>query len=73
MKIQIENTYSDNHSSVQIREVDDAVYTGDLDELWDELWTYTGDGTGEALDAFYEITILEADDTSLVGLTHEWA
>lgn len=72
MRIQVDNTYSDGHDSRQIHELDDADIPADEDEMWDFLWEFTGDGTGENLNAYYEITILEAAEPSLVGRTREW-
>jgi hypothetical protein len=72
MKISCENTYSDGRESTVIHEVDDATIPADLDDMWDELWCYTGDGTGESLDAIYEITIVESADPKLVGLTRQY-
>lgn len=72
MKIVVENSYSDGSESTIIHQVDDATIPGDEDAMWDELWCYTGDGSGEHLDAIYEITILEAADPKLVGLTREY-
>lgn len=74
MKIKVENTYSDGHESTVFHDVDEATLPlDDEDALWDELWTYTGDGHGQNLDAIYEITILEAANPALVGLSHEFA
>lgn len=73
MKIKVENTYSDGHESTVVCDVDEATLPlGDEDALWEELWTYTGDGHGENLDAIYEVTILEAADPALVGLSREF-
>lgn len=87
MKIKVENAYSDGHESVieyEVptvdvdaallgREAGDASHPGGTDELWDLLWTYTGDGHGEDSDLgwSYEVTIIEADDPALVGLSRE--
>jgi hypothetical protein len=76
MRIRVENTYSDGSCSVQFHDIDDMSlpdgYMTDLDVLWDELWQYTGDGSGEGMDAFYEVEILESVHPGLVGLTNEW-
>lgn len=69
MKFSIENDYGD-HSSTSIGEVDDAEVPRDLDEMWECLWTYTGDGSGG--NAYYVVTILEAKNPALVGLSREW-
>ena len=45
---------------------------GDEEALWEELWTYTGDGHGQHLDAIYEVTIIEAAVPELVGLSQEF-
>lgn len=74
MKIKVENTYSDGYESTAFHDVEEATLPlDDEDALWDELWTYTGDGHGQNLDAIYEITILEAANPALVGLSHEFA
>ncbi len=41
--------------------------------MWEFLWDWTGDGHGEDPDLgwFYKITILEAADPKLVGLSRE--
>jgi hypothetical protein len=42
------------------------------DVLRDFLFQFTGDGTGENLNAWYEVTVLEAADPGLVGQKYEW-
>jgi len=71
MKIQVENTYADGHQSSQVHTIEEPS-TADLEELWEELWEYTGDGSGEHQNAYYEVTILESANPKLVGLTNEW-
>jgi len=81
MKIACINTYSDR-TSTQYHTIDDAdlpletLHGGDpeaaLEALWDYLWTFTGDGTGENEHAWYEVIILDAADPALVGLSNEW-
>lgn len=73
MKIKVENTYSDGYESTSFHDVEEATLPlDDEDALWDELWTYTGDGHGPNLDAIYEVTILEAANPGLVGLSREF-
>ena len=73
MRIKVENTYADDYESTLFYDVDDAAVPCDNeDALWDELWSYTGDGHSEKLDAIYEVTIIEAADPALVGLSHEF-
>jgi len=84
MKIRVENAYSDGHESTLEYEIDDADVPaygpaptdgwGHYGEqMWDHLWQFTGDGHGEDADLgwFYKVTILEAADPELVGLSHE--
>ncbi len=96
MKIKVENTYSDGHSSTLHYEIDDAIIPDEAhcavngEHAWvyhpttympegmtlavcrhcasergqvlqDFLYSYTGDGSGENLDAIYEITILDGE------------
>jgi len=78
MKIRCTNTYSDRES-VQHHTIDDAELPAyDIDNLdcddglWDFLWTFTGDGSGENEHGWYEVEILESSDPALVGLSNEW-
>ncbi|HPY25761.1 MAG TPA: hypothetical protein PLK19_15740 [Mycobacterium sp.] len=72
MKIKVENAYSDGYQSTVFHDVDDATLPADEEALWEELWTYTGDGHGQNLDAIYEVTIIEAAVPTLVGLSREF-
>lgn len=74
LTIKVENTYSDGHESEQTHAVLVDSFL-DEEDLWDNLYEYTGDGhgVGRDLDAIYTVTILEAPDHPwLVGLTNEW-
>jgi hypothetical protein len=73
--VRIENTYEDGHESVLEVEVESPEVPTDLEEWWEErVWEHTGDGhaLGSGMGAWYEATIIEADDASLVGLSMEW-
>lgn len=73
--IKVECAYSDGHESVRVQEVEIASF-GDLDQLWEDLEEYTGDGhgTGGKLGYCYTITVLEClASPELVGQSHEWA
>jgi len=84
MKISSVSSYSDGHESTIEYLINDAdvpawIRRDDLwgapdgDELWEFLCQYMGDGHGEdsSLGWYYLITILEAADPELVGLSHE--
>ena len=77
MKIKVQNAYSDGHEStfeyeVCDKAVDYALLDG-IDQLWDLLFQYTGDGHGEDADLgwFYSIDIIEAARSELVGVHWE--
>lgn len=73
--VRIENTYEDGHESTLEVEVGDPPNVDDLEDWWeDQVWEHTGDGhaLGSGMGAWYEATIIEADDASLVGLSMEW-
>ena len=73
MKVMIENDYSDGHSSVTSVDIPDECYTGNEEELWDEVWPHTGDGHGRyAAGTRYGAIILESAHAELIGLTYEW-
>lgn len=74
MKICVENAYSDGYESSQRHVIDDADVPRDIEDMWDLLWEYTGDGHGDhsGLDSCYTITIEAAADPVLVGLSREW-
>ena len=79
MKIKSESSYSDGHESVKFYEVADSEVPGDLLEveptygdlnnLREFLFTYSGDGHGTDNDLgfFHIVTIVEASDPELVG------
>ena len=87
MKIRVEYAYSDGHESTLDYDIPDADVPAfvpatdaekdrgyeDGQEMWEYLYRYTGDGHGEdsSLGFSYTITILEAADRSIVGLSHE--
>lgn len=72
MRIKVDNAYSDGSESTVFHDVDDATIPADEEAMWEELWTYTGDGHGQNLDAVYEVTILDAANPALVGLSYEF-
>lgn len=81
MKIRCTNTYSDRES-VQHHDIPDtelpvpAANPNDFESmelLWDFLWEFTGDGSGEDEHGWYEVEILESSDPALVGLSNEWS
>jgi transcription initiation factor TFIIIB Brf1 subunit/transcription initiation factor TFIIB len=51
-----------------------------LEDFWETCFQHTGDGhytrvyeaTGERLGSCYTVTIIKADDETLVGLSNEW-
>lgn len=71
MKIRVENSYEDGHESTRVEEIPDPLYTdADPEEgLRDFLWEFSGDGhgLGNDLGLWCEITILEAENESLIG------
>jgi hypothetical protein len=71
MKIRVTNTYGDRES-VPHHTVDDALIPPDIDDMWEYLWTYTGDGSGENEHAYYEVEILDSPNPALIGLGNEW-
>jgi hypothetical protein len=84
MKIKVANYYSDGHHSTMQYTVPDIdlpspldVDNGEhLDQLWDVLYGYTGDGhaaDNAALGCLYEVEILDATDPRLIGLINEYA
>jgi hypothetical protein len=84
MRIQVDNYYSDGRESQQVHDVDvewppaspsDGQWNPDdvHEQLSDQLFSYTGDGSGEDDDgAYHEVTVLSADDPSLVGKKFEY-
>lgn len=74
LTIKVENTYSDGHESEQVEKVQVEPFEG-LEELWEQLREYTGDGhgIGRDVDALYTVTVLESPERpGLVGLSNEW-
>lgn len=74
--VRIENTYEDGHESTSEHELDAPEDPENLEDWWEDfVWELTGDGYGAdnpKLGAWYEATIIRADDVSLVGQTQEW-
>jgi hypothetical protein len=73
VKIRVENAYSDGHESTLEYDIPEADVPAPVDEMWDYLWDWTGDGHGQDPDLgwFYKITILEAVKPGLAGLSRE--
>ena len=74
LSIKVENTYSDGHRSEQIHDVVLEWFRGE-DDLWEQLFTYTGDGHGQGADlgSLSTITVLGCPQyPELVGLCNEW-
>ena len=79
MKIKCTNTYADREST-QHHTIDETTLPpqvrepGDdgLEALWDYLYEYTGDGSGENENAWYEVLILESDNPDWVHLMNDW-
>jgi hypothetical protein len=77
MLLLIENSYSDGHESQQEVTVEepDEVSEADMD-MWfqDVAYEFTGDGhgVGTKLGSCYTVTIMEAENPALVGLSEEW-
>jgi len=74
MTINVENHHSDGHKS-QRTEVANVAPFENLDELWEELQEFTGDGHDVDGDLGYchTITIVDSPDRpTLVGETNEW-
>lgn len=79
-KIRVENGYSDGHESTIEYDVNVTASPAttdltdeSLEAMWDLLWEYTGDGHGIGNDLGWShtITILDASDPRLVGLSYE--
>ncbi|WP_232527001.1 hypothetical protein [Mycobacterium intracellulare] len=49
LSIRVENAYSDGHESERVETVQVAPF-GDLEQLWDQLRAFTGDGHGVGRD-----------------------
>lgn len=74
MTIKVENVYSDGHESEQVETVEVEPFE-DLEELWEQLEEFTGDGHGIGNDLGYcfEVTIVDAPGRpELVGKCNEW-
>lgn len=74
LKIKVENAYSDGHESSVVETVKVRPFN-DIEDLWEQLQEFTGDGHDIDGDLGYchTITIEEAaEHSSLVGLSNEW-
>lgn len=75
LKVELENAYSDGHESKTTEWVEIPPFA-DVEEMWEHLQDFTGDGhgAGEDLGYCYTVTVLEAPGRAeLVGLSNEWA
>lgn len=72
--LKLENAYSDGHCSESVETV--AVQpVADVEELWERLEDFTGDGHGaeDDLGYCYTVTVLESPARpEFVGLSNEW-
>ena len=74
LTIRVENAYSDGHESQRVQTVEVEPFT-DIEELWEQLQEFTGDGHGtdSSLGYCYEVTVLTCPQRPhLVGLSNEW-
>ncbi|UQX13395.1 hypothetical protein [Candidatus Mycobacterium methanotrophicum] len=74
LTIKVENAYSDGHESEQVETVQ-VEPSEDLEELWEQLEEFTGDGHGidSDLGYCYVVTVLDSPDRpEMVGLSNEW-
>ncbi|UBV22313.1 hypothetical protein H8Z59_03620 [Mycolicibacterium fortuitum] len=74
LTIRVENAYSDGHTSKRVETVEVERFE-DLEQLWEQLEEFTGDGHGIGNDLGYcfEITIVDAPGRcELVGECNEW-
>ncbi len=74
LTIKVENAYSDGHESERVETVQVEPFE-DLEELWEQLEEFTGDGHGidNDLGYCYTVTVLESvERPDLVGLSNEW-
>jgi hypothetical protein len=74
MRIKVVSAYSDGHESERTETVQVEQFA-DLDEMWEQLDEFTGDGHGvdSSLGYCYEVTVLESPQRpELVGLSNEW-
>jgi hypothetical protein len=74
LTIKVENAYSDGHTSKQVKTVEVEPFE-ELEQLWEQLEEFTGDGHGIGSDLGYcfEISIVDAPGLpELVGLGNEW-
>lgn len=75
MRIRVDNTYSDGHTSRLFYNIPDGEVPHGREAMREYLWRYTGDGHGKDRDLgyAYEVTVVDADDPALIGVTVEWA
>ncbi|CAN3132141.1 hypothetical protein ACNUDN_29935 [Mycobacterium sp. smrl_JER01] len=72
--VKVECAYSDGHESVTVQDVEVAS-CGDLDQLWEDLSEYTGDGHDAAgkLGYCHTITVVACPAIAeIVGQSNEW-
>ena len=74
LTIRVESAYSDGHCSSSVETVAVEPFA-DVEELWEQLSDFSGDGHGtdSSLGYCYSITVLGAPGrVDLVGLSNEW-
>lgn len=74
LTIKVENAYSDGHQSEHVETIQLTPF-GELEELWDQLEQFTGDGHGIGHNVGYchTVTVVGSlDRPELVGLSNEW-
>ena len=74
LAIKVESAYSDGHESERVEMVEVDPFE-ELEELWEQLEEFTGDGHGidSDLGYCYTVTVLESGERpDLVGLSNEW-
>ena len=74
LTLKLENAYSDGHCSTSVETVE-VEPVANVEELWERLQEFTGDGhgIGNDLGYCYTITVLEAPGHDrFVGMTNEW-
>jgi hypothetical protein len=75
LTIKVDSAYSDGHESQRVENLAVEPFA-DVEELWEQLQEFTGDGHGtdSSLGYCYEVTVLAFPQRSdLVGRSYEWA
>lgn len=75
VRLLVENTYSDGHQSEHVVDIPGPKNRNDMQDWWaEDAFNETGDGHGvdSDLGSCYIVTIVAAEDPSLVGMSEEW-